>query len=499
MPDDFPPLIDIANAVQMTPDRIFVRSGAPYEVAQQFINLNFQSGETPLLRYHRGAFYVWSGASYPELLNDDLKARLYRFLADCWVRKPDGSAERLDPTPTIVGAVTSALEAAAHLPAEIASPSWLEQVPDIDPGDIIACANGLLHLPEMTLLGHTPIYFNYNALEFGYDPSAPLPTEWLRFLDQLWPSDQQSIDTLHEIYGYCLTTWTSLQKIFLLIGPRRSGKGTIGRILRCLLGRHNISAPTLGSLPTEFGLQPLIGKLAAIIGDARLGARVDHQAVVERLLSISGEDIINVNRKNLTHWIGQLICRFLIISNEIPKLGDPSGALASRMIILRLTHSFLGREDHGLFDRLLPELSGIFNLALAGWRRLRDRGYFIQPSSSIEMAGQLEDLSSPISQFVRERCELGPYYEVSRDALFKAWCNWCSGEGRHEPGIKSTFGRDLAAAFPEVGELRKGGRGEQERFYTGIKLKVLDAGSAIYTLCIRGIDFNHAPAQFNHP
>jgi putative DNA primase/helicase len=52
------------------------------------------------------------------------------------------------------------------------------------------------------------------------------PLEWLSFLARLWPDDAQSIDALQEIFGYVLTSDTSQQKAFLIVGPPRSGKGT---------------------------------------------------------------------------------------------------------------------------------------------------------------------------------------------------------------------------------------------------------------------------------
>jgi putative DNA primase/helicase len=280
--------------------------------------------------------------------------------------------------------------------------------------------------------------------------------------------------------------------------------------VRRLLGQYNCSAPTLAGLGTEFGLQPLIGKLAAIIGDARLGGKVDQTAIVERLLSISGEDELNINRKNLPHWVGQLISRLLILSNEIPKLTDASSALVGRFVILRLKQSFFGREDQGLFERLEPELPGILNLAIEGWHRLRGRGYFQQPASSDDVAEQFEDISSPIKQFVRERCELGAGHHVTRDALFDAWCNWCKTEGRDQPGIKAKFESDLSAAFSELQRKRTGSRGEQVYVYSGIKLiafspydfagllqciKAFQSQMAIAPgVFIWGIDFNQHPS-----
>ena len=136
-------------------------------------------------------------------------------------------------------------------------------------------------------------------------------------------------------------------------------------------------------------------KSLAIISDARLGGRTDSQVVVERLLSISGEDALTIDRKNLEPITVKLPTRLVIFSNELPRLGDSSGALAGRMILLRLTRSFYGQEDTGLTDRLLGELPGILNWAIAGWQRLRERGRFRQPTAADEMVDELSDLAKP--------------------------------------------------------------------------------------------------------
>ena len=63
-------------------------------------------------------------------------------------------------------------------------------------------------------------------------------------------------ECLHEIAGYGLTADTSQQKIFLIVGPKRGGKGTIVWVLRQLLGPENVVAPTLKSMTGEFGRWP---------------------------------------------------------------------------------------------------------------------------------------------------------------------------------------------------------------------------------------------------
>src|SRR5690606_19462785 len=111
---------------------------------------------------------------------------------------------------------------------------------------------------------------------------------------------------------------------------------------------------TTGSLAGNFGLQPLIDKSLAIVSDARFsGPNV--ATVVERLLCISGEDTLTIDRKFLGAVSMKLATRFMFLSNELPRLADSSTALAGRFLVLRLTRSFYGHEDHSLTEQLLEE------------------------------------------------------------------------------------------------------------------------------------------------
>jgi putative DNA primase/helicase len=221
----------------------------------------------------------------------------------------------------LVANVLAALRAVAWLDHSVVAPSWLMEMPNGPPPDeITACANGLLYLRSLELLPHTPAFFTHNALDFAYQAHAPQPQQWLDFLHQLWPDDEASIDTLQEIFGLALTGNMRHQKAFLIVGPKRSGKGTIARVLSRLVGIDNVVSPTLAGLGATFGLQALINKRLAIIADARLSGRADQAAIAERLLSITGEDILTVNRKHLPDWTGQLRARFLVLSNELPRI-----------------------------------------------------------------------------------------------------------------------------------------------------------------------------------
>jgi putative DNA primase/helicase len=213
----------------------------------------------------------------------------------------------------------------------------------------------------------------------------------------------------------------------------------------------------------------LFGKPLAVISDARLDSRTNTAVVVERLLAISGEDWLTVNRKYKEQWTGQLPTRFLVVSNELPRLGDASQALVNRFVVLQLQRSFLGEEDHGLEQQLREELPGILNWSLEGLDRLGAQDQFTRPPSTDDALIALQDLASPVAAFIRERCIVAVQAEVAIDDLFRSWRAWADANGQ-KAGTAQTFGRNLRAVVPSLrvhhprdGDLRA-------RHYRGIGL-----------------------------
>ncbi|MCA9056282.1 MAG: hypothetical protein KDA75_20775, partial [Planctomycetaceae bacterium] len=395
------------------------------------------------LQCYAGLIMEWRGNRYCEVEDNAVKKRLQVWLHESLRYVFNRRTEEMElvgyeSNPGTINSALESIRAYTHLPATVASPSWLGSAPrNLPPNEILPCRSTLLHLPTMQHYPATPEFFTVNALEFDPDPAAPSPMSWHQFLHQLFDGDIESLDLLQEWFGYCLTGDTSQQKMLLMVGPKRSGKGTIARVLTRLIGNGNVSGPTTSSLAGPFGLQPLIRKTLAIVSDARFHGE-NIATVVERLLCISGEDALTVDRKHMTSVTMKLPTRFMFLTNEFPRLTDASGALAGRFVILRLTESFYGKEDTGLTDRLLGELPGILNWAIEGWKRLRERGHFVMPSSVRDVVREIEDLSSPVSAFVRDACVVGPGHRISVDSLYSAWKQWCEGEGRQAVTTKQT-------------------------------------------------------------
>jgi putative DNA primase/helicase len=279
------------NGEQVEPLHLVFNPKDPLPTAFRFVALYHHRKAGRSLHHHRGAFYRWNGSAYTEIAGTELRAQLYDMLSKAWRAVGKNEFEPFQPTASKVNDIIDALKAAVHLRGEQAAPCWIDGRASPPATEVLACTNGLLHLPTRKLSATTPAFFGLNAVDFNYDPDAPEPGEWTRFLDSLWRDDAEAIDCLQEIFGYLLTTDTRLQKMFLVVGPKRSGKGTIARVLKALFGGANVAGPTLSGLGTNFGLQPLIGKPLAVISDARLSGRADQHVIAERLLSISGEDL----------------------------------------------------------------------------------------------------------------------------------------------------------------------------------------------------------------
>jgi putative DNA primase/helicase len=442
----------------------------PSAVARQFIDDCFTSDGTATLRRWRSSWWTWQITHWKEVEDNAIRSKLYAYTERAAYLTKDGPAVWA-PNRYKVTDVTDALAAICLLESDIDQPCWLDD-PDRN-NLIVSVTNGLLDIKRKQLLPHTPLFFNQTAVPFNYDPNAPEPRRWLDFLGELWPDDPDAIDVLGEWFGYVISGRTDLHKILLMVGPTRGGKGAIARILTALIGgKKNVAGPTLNSLATGFGLQPLIGKSLAIISDARLGSK-NADVVVERLLSISGEDAITVDVKYREPWTGRLLSRFHILSNELPKFGDASTAIVGRFVLLLTTRSWLGKEDKTLEPDLNEELSAILNWALAGLERLTgaNGNCFTPLPSADEAVIQIRDLASPVGAFVRDRCVLGANQTVEKDALYAAFKTWAQ-DGGHSVKTKDTFGRDLRAVVPGVNEVRpRKEDGTRPRLHAGIGLK----------------------------
>lgn len=438
------------------------------------------NGEQRILRFWRGEFYRWDGTVYRRVELEEFRAQVYEYLKGLKV-KEKGKISLFKPEPRNVKAVidTLATECQAHKVENL--PAWIDQHRP-DPDDIIAFKNGLLDLREASkvhvlpaMLPPTPMWFSTLVIPYELAPLQSCPS-WLAFLDSTMRKDFKvdtgAISLLQEWFGYCMTTDTRHQKLLLLVGPPRCGKGTIIRALQRVVGHGNCASPAFASLTETFGLEPLLGKRIATIPDAHIGRSDNAVGILDRILQISGEDRVTVNRKYLPALADvKLGVRFTIGANEPPALPDSSGAIITRMLMIQFRDSFAGREDLALDTKLAKETAGVALWAVEGLKRLRKAGSFSDPSDALVLRNDYMRQTAPIFAFVQDRCELGStdQHWVSVDALWSAWSAWCKANGQIVHN-KEMLGKRLRAFSSLITKKRVARGGTQQMEYVGLRV-----------------------------
>jgi hypothetical protein len=226
-------------------------------------------------------------------------------------------------------------------------------------------------------------------------------------------------------------------------------------------------------------LRTRLDELEKALRRARTAAATFHSVVAFRFFDVDDGikdlldrlDSLTVNRKYRDQWTGKLPSRLHIISNELPKLFDASTAVVGRIVLLMLTRSWLGIEDHDLERRLQSELPAILNWSLDGLERLTGNdGKFTRVPSADDAIVQMRDLASPVSAFAREKCIISADSQVDVDTLYASYKTWCE-LNEHRKDSMQMFSRNLRAVAPGVRKVRARDGDARHHTYVGIGQK----------------------------
>ena len=204
--------------------------------------------------------------------------------------------------------------------------------------DRIHVANGTLFLNGEF---RTEKEFCRNRLPIRYDPSAPQPVTWLRFLsDLLEPED---ILTLQEYLGYCLIPTNRGQVMMLLKGNGGEGKSRIGVVMQKMLGSNLKNGSIAKVERSPFARADLEHELLMVDDDMKLEAL---QSTHYLKSLITAEMPMDLERKGEQSYQGKMYVRFLAFSNgNLESLYDHSDNFYRRQLILSLKKRPPNRED----------------------------------------------------------------------------------------------------------------------------------------------------------
>jgi putative DNA primase/helicase len=328
--------------------------------------------------------------------------------------------------------------------------------------------NGVLNLRSGDLLPHGKNFHFHYCLPYDYVVGAVAPN-WLKFLDQVTLGREDLKNILHEYMGFILFGGEYLyQKALILSGSGKNGKSTFVNILKILTGEGNYSTVSLQSIGTRtFSVAEIQNKLVNI-SEEEPPSCFKETGVFKNL---TGNNTIQAERKfkNPFNFVSR--AKVVITYNEVPYISDTSTGMRRRLMIVPFDldlESTPHLVDVKILDKLKDELSGIFNLAIEGYRRLDDIGRFTKSIAVEDAISEAMDFN-PFELWLEENISLNDdleAHEKCRD-VYENYTEYVKGlaEGRLVYSFKK-FGMELKKKQVKSSVLMKGT--SSIRIYKGI-------------------------------
>lgn len=444
---------------------LFLREGRDLRV---FGSAEDDPGEQRIL-YYRGLFYRYTGRAYEAVSDGEMAAQLAQFIRGrMWV-SPKGAEVQGSPTRAFVGNVQLALAGQGCVPTSVNLPVWRsgEQA-----SRMLILRNGILDIdgvmryldvleqmiasrcvgegeadPRLILAEalrpHSPDLFSVVELPFEWRGETGCP-KWRAFLNRVLP-DVALQKVLQEWFGYCLVPSQAYQRLLIMQGEGANGKSVAMGVLKNLIGERNWSAVPLEALDKNHMLKPLEGKL---VNFSTEWTHIE-SAAINLLKAISGGDPVHINPKNRDGYDLLLPTRFVITTNDPPRLSDRTEAIWRRLLTVPFTVTIPVEERRPLdvfVTDLCGEMPGILMWSLEGLHRLMRQGAFADCAATEALKAEYREDARPEFVFLEERVQLKPGEALRTDALYEAYQEYCR-DGGYKPLHATRFGREFVRWF----------------------------------------------------
>lgn len=338
--------------------------------------------------------------------------------------------------------------------------------------EFIACANGMLRLSDNTLLPFSPSYRRRNKLAISFEPSAKCP-RFLKFLHDAL--DHDDIATLKKYGGQMLTGVNVSQTILLNTGNAGTGKTTLIKILRGVVGADNFAMLRTHLLTERFELGRCLAATVLYAPDVNSDFLNHKGAAV--LKSLSGNDPIVAELKNSNETPAMLGNRNILITCNtrltVYLQGD-TDAWSRRLVIIEYRKPKPEKVIADLDQQILREEgSGVLNWLLEGLRELRADGWQLNlTSKQREIVDNLLLESNSLALFVTEQIVKTDDSQITANQAFNAYAEYCNDRGwaainRNRFGqqigdlVVRQFGKTVRndISDPQTGKAQRGWRG----------------------------------------
>jgi putative DNA primase/helicase len=428
-------------------------------LAQKYLE-DRQHATKDTLWWWQGVFWAWS--------QEEPRYRQYTFREQVYIVLEWLCTKEIGSRHKQAEDVTHCLAALCALPPDTKPPCWLGgatrhawylalQNGIVDP---LAASRGLATACQR----HSPRWFSSVLLPYEYKAKALCPT-WEEWLDDRMSGDKTRVALLQEFMGHWLVPDPTRQSALFLVGDEGTGKSTVAHIAKNLLGVGNCSFLGVSDLGKAFAISETDGKLLNIsdeLGDLPMSAESTFKWFL-------GGIEMSFEKKHQNRYTALPTARLLVCVNTYPQISDPTGAVYRRIRVLPMDKT-VPREkyDYGLRDRLMAELPGIFNWAVAGLTRLLAHG-FTRCEAGEQSLLACQSARQTHRGFVEDRLRARNETDfVSNADLIEAYREWCREQGAKPNTDAAVLIRTIQRQFPQAMAGRKRVAGKQQRGLYGV-------------------------------
>ena len=264
--------------------------------------------------------------------------------------------------------------------------------------------NGVFNAKTQTLEPFTPDYIYLTKIQVAYDAHAsnPVITEpdgstwdvdtWLRDLaidddvnTLLW---QVIAASLQPNRGYNKSIWFYSQS-------GNNGKGTVGQLIKNLLGPDNYASLSVADFKHEFLKETLIGVAANIADENDVETFID--SIKDYKASVTGDDVM-INRKYLKPIRLQFRGLNIQMMNGLPRTRDKTDSFYRRLIIVPFIVSFTNNGEKSYIKSDFIHRTDVLEYVLHKALHL-EMDEFIVPKASMELLNQYKEKNNPVLDF----------------------------------------------------------------------------------------------------
>ena len=293
--------------------------------------------------------------------------------------------------------------------------------------DRIHVANGTLFLDGSYSASNDEIV--RSRFPVAYNPSAPSPEGWLRFLSSLLYEDD--IPALQEYIGYCLIPSNKGQRMMVIKGSGGEGKSQIGTVLSHLFG-CNAKDGSVGKVSENRFAHADLEHIHLLIDDDMRMEALRQTNYVKSLVTAQGR--MDLEKKGRQSYQGWMFARLLAFSNgDLQSLYDRSNGFYRRQLILTTRERQPDRvDDPDIAEKMCCELEGIFLWAFEGLQRLVANHFrFTESARSRSNREAVKQDANNVLLFMEagDYIRLTPEVKVGSQELYEIYTVWCRENG----------------------------------------------------------------------